>query len=68
MTKDIKKLANSIPFKAFDIYLPGRHISVINSNTIAISPKGDKLIVFTQDGNFHIINVKQITEIEIGNT
>ena len=30
-----------------------------------VSPKGDRINVFTSDGNFHLINAVQITELEV---
>jgi len=40
-------------------------VVVTSADTISISPKGDRINVFTSDGNFHLINAVQITELEV---
>jgi len=66
MIKDIKKLAQFEPFKRFSIHLAsGAEVIVESADALSISPRGDRINVFTPDGNFHLIDVAQITELEV---
>ncbi|PYJ85384.1 MAG: hypothetical protein DME22_09365 [Verrucomicrobia bacterium] len=65
MIEDIKRLVKSNPFKSFSIHLASGEVVVTSADTISISPKGDRINVFTSDGNFHLINAVQITELEV---
>ena len=66
MIRDIRKLAKAVPFKTFNIRLSdGERIIVSDANSIAVAPEGDRIVVFTDDGEFHLVNVAQVTELVV---
>ncbi len=66
MKEEIVRLVTTHPFKGFGIHLPsGQIILVDRPERVAISPKRDEVVVFSEDGNYHFINVAQITDLGV---
>ncbi len=66
MIRDIRKLAKTVPFRAFTIQLSdGQGISVSEASALAVSPMGDRVVVFSSEGEFHLVNVEQVTELVV---
>ena len=65
MFTHLQRLTHAQPFRPFGIHLSGGQvISVENEDWIALSPKGDSVNVFTEDGQIHLLAVSQIVELE----
>ncbi len=61
----LKRLQTLSPFKNFTIHLASGALAVTAADDIAINKRRNEVIVFTVDGNFHIVNAQAITEIEV---
>ena len=65
MFTHLQRLTHAQPFRPFGIHLSGGQvISVENEDWIALSPKGDSVNVFTEDGQIHLLAVSLIVELE----
>jgi hypothetical protein len=66
MKKKLKSLLNRDPFSAFSLHLTsGQRLPVGDANSMAISPRKNEVVVFTPDGNFHLVEVSQIVDLEV---
>ncbi|MEM6329836.1 MAG: hypothetical protein AAF790_06260 [Planctomycetota bacterium] len=67
MTIDrIREAYNAAPFKPFNLHLAdGRSIPVKHRDFMMAPPKGRRVVVAQPDGSLNIIDLLQVTDIEL---
>jgi hypothetical protein len=67
-TQRIRQLYDATPFKPFTIHLAdGRQIAVNRRESMALSPSGGTMIVYQADDTSDPIDLRLVTDLEIGN-
>ncbi len=66
--KEVRRLYKTTPFRPFVLHLAdGRNIEVIHPEFLALDPKERTIIVYQPDGDFNIVDLLLVTDIEIVN-
>ncbi len=67
MTIDqVRRLYDSQPFRPFTLHLAdGRRIAVQHREFMATAPSGRTMIVYQPDDSFNIIDLLQVTDLEV---
>jgi hypothetical protein len=62
----VRKAYGAEPFQPFTIHLAdGRSIDVPHREFLALGPTGRTIIAFTQDDDFHIIDLLLVTDLHV---
>ncbi len=69
MNNNLRRLVRAVPFVPFAIHLAdGSQLRVPSVDRIAVSPAGDRIWVFRNDGEYEILSSLLITRITVDAT
>jgi hypothetical protein len=62
----IRKVYSAEPFQPFTLHLAdGRSLSIPHREFLALGPSGRTVLVFTPDGDFHIVDLPLVTDLHV---
>ncbi|HEX4124624.1 MAG TPA: hypothetical protein VHY37_07840 [Tepidisphaeraceae bacterium] len=64
-TEQLRIAWHAQPFRPFVIHLAdGRHIDVVHSEFLALSPSGRTIIVYQPDESWNVVDLLLVTDLE----
>jgi hypothetical protein len=67
--QEFRSVFEAQPFRAFTVYLAdGRAVAIPHQEYALLSPTGRTLIVYQDDGSFHVLDLMLATGVQVNGT
>jgi hypothetical protein len=64
--KEFRSVLEALPFRPFSVFFAdGRKVPIWHQDYASLSPTGRTLIVYRDDGSFHILDLMLATGVEV---